>query len=96
MKPIWAIVEKASARLMLVCETITSPPKSAVNAPTSASTSRATCESDTIGLRRSTRNPPALMIPACIRAETGVGASIVSGSQLWKGNCADFVIAPST
>ena len=50
----------------------------------------------TSGLSRITRKPPALMMPACIRAETGVGASIVSGSQLWKGTWADLVIAPST
>ena len=35
------------------------------------------------------------MMPACIRAETGVGVSIVSGSQVWKGNWADLVIAPT-
>ena len=36
------------------------------------------------------------MMPACISAETGVGASIVSGSQLWNGNCADLVSAAAT
>jgi hypothetical protein len=61
-----------------------------------ASRLRATGESTTSGLSRMTRNPPALMMPACIRAETGVGASIVSGSQLWKGNWADLVMAAST
>ena len=90
------MVEKARDRLMLVCVSITSPPNRPVKAPTIASKSSATCESVTRGLRRMMRKPPALMIPACIRADTGVGASIVSGSQLWKGNCADLVIAPST
>ena len=42
------------------------------------------------GLRRRTRKPPALMTPACMRAETGVGVSIVSGSQVWNGNFAHF------
>jgi len=35
-------------------------------------------------------------MPACIRAETGVGVSIVSGSHPWKGNWADFSTAAST
>ena len=34
---------------------------------------------------------PMLIIPACIKAETGVGASIVSGSHVLKGKTADFV-----
>ncbi|MCE7976170.1 MAG: hypothetical protein DYH03_03175 [Nitrospira sp. NTP1] len=33
------------------------------------------------GANRFTRKPPALTIPACIKAETGVGASIVPTSQ---------------
>ena len=45
------------------------------------------------GAKRRSSAPPALMTPACIRADTGVGDSIVSGSQLWKGNWADLVSA---
>ena len=30
------------------------------------------------------------MVAAWIRAETGVGPSIASGSQTYSGNCADF------
>ena len=82
MKPIWAIVENASERFTLVCESITTPPRRAVIAPIIASRLRAAGESTSSGLSRITRNPPALIMPACIRAETGVGASIVSGSQL--------------
>lgn len=48
------------------------------------------------GFRRMIRIPPALMIPACIRADTGVGVSIVSGNQLWNGNCADLSSAANT
>src|SRR3569833_2714214 len=29
-----------------------------------------------------------------MRAETGVGPSIASGSQVWSGICADFAAAP--
>ena len=39
---------------------------------------------------------PALTIVAeCRNALTGVGAAIALGNQKWKGNCADFVNAPS-
>ena len=34
------------------------------------------------------------MVAACIKAETGVGPSMASGSQIWSGNCADFPMAP--
>ena len=45
------------------------------------------------GANRSTRKPPALMMPAWRSAETGVGVSITSRSQPCSGNCADFSIA---
>ena len=97
MKPICAMVEYARARLMLVCVSITTEPNRAVAAPTRASVSRTRGLAAKRGLRRTTRNPPALMIPACIRAETGVGVSMVSGSQPWNGSCADLsnAAAPS-
>ena len=71
---------------MLVWVSITTEAKRAVKAPTRARVLREAGEKVMRGLKRTTRNPPALTIPACIRAETGVGASMVSGSQLWKGN----------
>src|SRR4029077_1455721 len=47
------------------------------------------------GERRATMNTPAVTIVAAwIKAETGVGPSIASGSQVWSGICADFPIAP--
>ena len=95
MNPIWATVEKASARLTLAWVSMTNEANSAVNAPAAASKVRAEGVSTTSGLSRRIRKPPALMMPACINAETGVGVSIVSGSQLWNGNCADFSIAHS-
>ena len=40
-------------------------------------------------------NTPAVtIVAACIRAETGVGPSIASGSQVCNPNCADLPIAP--
>ncbi len=37
-----------------------------------------------------------MITPAWSSAETGVGVSITSSSQPWKGNCADFRTAAST
>jgi len=34
------------------------------------------------------------MVAACIRADTGVGPAMASGSQTWRGNWALFPIAP--
>ena len=40
-------------------------------------------------------NTPAVtMVAAWISAETGVGPSIASGSQVWRRNCADLPMAP--
>jgi hypothetical protein len=68
---------------------------SAVKAPThaiSVSTSGASRKS---GNARVTRNTPAVTIVAAwISAETGVGPSIASGSQMCSGNCADLPTAP--
>ena len=39
---------------------------------------------------------PALTMPACNSADTGVGASMTWISQPWKGNCADLSAAAIT
>ncbi len=36
------------------------------------------------------------IVAAWIRAETGVGPSIASGSQVWSGTCADLAKAPTS
>ena len=36
------------------------------------------------------------IVAAWISAETGVGPSIASGSQVWSGSCADFANAPTS
>src|SRR5271169_2998615 len=60
--------------------------------PTTASAVGAYSKS---GDRRATMKTPAVTIVAAwIKAETGVGPSIASGSQVWSGICADFPIAP--
>jgi hypothetical protein len=93
MNPIWATVDQASVRFTLTCAHIASMPRTAVIVPTAESSSNASGTRTISGANRNSNAPPALMTPACIRAETGVGASIVSGSQLWNGNWADLVSA---
>ena len=48
-----------------------------------------------IGDMRAIRNTPAVTIVAAwISADTGVGPSIASGSQVCRPNCADLPAAP--
>ena len=96
MNPICATVEKASVLFTLVWVIMTSEAKRAVKPPTAARSSSALGAWAMSGLNRLIRKPPALMMPACMRAETGVGVSIVSGSHPWKGNWADFRTAATT
>src|SRR4051794_7710905 len=70
--------------------------KMAVKMPIAATTTSASGAWAKIGLLRATRYTPALTIVAAwIRAETGVGPSIASGSQTWRGNWALLPIAPA-
>jgi hypothetical protein len=46
-------------------------------------------------LTRVIRNTPAVtMVAAWIRADTGVGPAMASGSQMYSGICADLPTAP--
>jgi hypothetical protein len=61
-----------------------------------ALTSAAVGASSNSGWVRAIRYTPAVtMVAAWIRAETGVGPSMASGSQVWSGSCADFANAPT-
>src|SRR5437868_12483862 len=69
--------------------------KKAVEAPTMVTTILASGANSNIGERRQTMKTPAVtMVAAWISAETGVGPSIASGSQVWSGTWADFPMAP--
>src|SRR5436309_9835207 len=69
--------------------------KRAVSTPITSTSEGAVCESSKSGDIRATMKMPAVtMVAAWIRAEIGVGPSIESGSHTWRGNCADFPIAP--
>ena len=68
---------------------------SAVTKPITATAIIAVSDVTKIGYSRATRNTPATtIVAACIRALTGVGPSIASGSHTCSGNCADLPIAP--
>src|SRR6266852_7052060 len=67
---------------------------SAVVAPMTVTNDSAVSDSSNRGLMRATMNMPAVTIVAAwISAEIGVGPSIESGSQTWRGSCALLHIA---
>ena len=81
---------------MSFCTSPTEAAKIAVSAPTMHTVSSAAGASSNIGDSRATMNTPAVtMVAAWISAETGVGPSIASGSQVCSPSCADFPIAPT-
>ncbi|GAI82730.1 unnamed protein product, partial [marine sediment metagenome] len=75
---------------------ITSPieaAKMAVNAPMTATVVNASTECAKRGKVRATRKTPAAtIVAACIRALTGVGPSMASGSQVFDDNAVDGAV----
>ena len=68
-----------------------------VTAVITASTRRAGSDRTKIGNSRArTKVPAATIVAAWMSAEAGVGPSIASGSQSWKGNCADLPATPTS
>jgi hypothetical protein len=68
----------------------------AVTMPVTATTVRATVEASKIGCARTTRYTPAVtMVAAWMRADTGVGPSMASGSHTCNGSWADLPTAPA-
>ena len=81
---------------MSVCVVPTVAAKKAVAAPTRVTVIIAVSDVTNIGDRRHTMNTPAVTIVAAwIKAETGVGPSIASGSHVCRPSCADLPIAPT-
>src|SRR5512140_179744 len=65
-------------------------------APTIATMFCASGTDEYNGAERVTRYTPAVtMVAAWIRALTGVGPAIASGSQTYNGSCADVPVAPT-
>ena len=82
-------------RLMSFWTRPTVAAKNAVMAPTSITVIMATSEASNIGESRATMKTPAVtMVAAWMSADTGVGPSMASGSQVWSRNCADLPMAP--
>ena len=82
-------------RLMSFCTRPTVAAKNAVVAPKNITTFCAVGASSNSGDSRATMNTPAVtMVAAWISADTGVGPSMASGSQVCSRNCADLPIAP--
>ena len=80
---------------MSFCTRPTVAAKKAVMPPMTVTTISASGATSNRGESRATMNTPAVTIVAAwMRAETGVGPSIASGSQVWSRNCADLPIAP--
>src|ERR671924_1126662 len=91
------IVEYAITRLRLVTTRPIVAAISSVRQPTIAPTSAAAGACSKSGCMRAIRYTPAVTIVAAwIRAETGVGPSIASGSQVCSGTWADFANAPTS
>ena len=67
----------------------------AVRPPTTATTSSAVgAYSNTGDSRQSMKTPAVTMVAAWMSADTGVGPSIASGSQVCRPSCADLPMAP--
>ena len=82
-------------RLMSFCTRPTVAANIAVVAPMKTTNILAFGASSNSGDSRATMNTPAVtMVAAWISAETGVGPSMASGSQVCSRNCADLPIAP--
>src|ERR1700722_9069306 len=95
MYPNCETVEYASTRLISFCTRPMDAAKSAVRAPTIATTSIDLGASTKRAFDRATIYTPAVtMVAAWMRAETGVGPSMASGSQMYRGICADLPQAP--
>src|SRR6266581_3758779 len=97
MYPSCEIVEYASTFLMSHCLSPIVAAKIAVSAPTTATVSDATGDRENNAALRAIRYTPAVTIVAAwIKAETGVGPAIASGSQVYRGSCADLPTQPQS
>ena len=82
-------------RLMSFCTRPTVAANMQVVAPMKVTKADAPGESANNGDSRATMNTPAVtMVAAWISADTGVGPSMASGSQVCSRNCADLPMAP--
>src|SRR6266516_1316380 len=96
--PAWAIDEYAGMRLWSVCTTARTAPTSMVSTATAAIAGRQSSTSPPSApakTRRKTAKPAAL-VPAAMKAVTGVGAPwYTSGVHMWKGTAATLKQNPT-
>src|SRR5687767_11263178 len=96
MNPSCDTVEYARTFLMSFWAMPIDAAKIAVTAPTMATTSDASSDMRNSTFDRTTMYTPAVTIVAAwMSAETGVGPAIASGSQTYRGTCADLPHAPT-
>src|ERR1043165_6954892 len=89
------MVEYASTLLISVCVQAMIAARNAEMAPTHLTICNAASVIEKMGNNLATRYTPATTIVAAwINADTGVGPSIASGSQICKGNMADLPAPP--
>src|SRR5215510_14827937 len=89
------MVEYASTRFISVCVQAITAARNAETIPTTVTIFNETGVSVNSGNNLATRYTPATtIVAACINAETGVGPSIASGSQICNGNMADLPAPP--
>ena len=89
-------MEYAITRLMSFCTQAMVAVTTAVVAPTMVTTASAVSEYSNSGDIRATMKTPAVtMVAAWIRADTGVGPSMASGSQVCRPIWADLPMAPT-
>jgi len=96
MKPICAMVEKTRRPFTSGLIKRTADAYPSVSAPAQKTTAIATTDPPIAGEKRRIRMAPALTTPAWIRADTGVGAAKVAGSQPWNGTWLDRASAGIT
>ncbi len=80
---------------MSLCTSIVEAPSTAVMVPITKATWRVVGLLPKRGANRLIKNPPALMMLACRRPVTGVGANSELGKHKLNGNWADLPMAPT-
>ena len=95
MMATWETVDQANRRLRSLCPKASTAAKTIVTAETMPRSQRAGVSVARIGNTWArTTVPAATIVAAWMRAEAGVGPSIASGSQSWKGTAADLPRTP--
>jgi hypothetical protein len=94
--PQWLIVEYANTRFASDWKHAPIPPRAAVIELVINIQYNIIVDNSTKNENRTNKKTPAeTNVAECINADAGTGASMESGNQTWKPNCADFIKADS-